>query len=117
MITCPKCGSELQARSQLLYYHEITCPVCTSRLEVKTSSRLIAAAVIAPFIPIVLALNLWFFWPPINPLVVYGEFLVVVLLQFLFLYTVFYSKFLKFKIKLKANSLKLDSVNNGAGMK
>ncbi|XHH08242.1 MAG: hypothetical protein ACFCUE_11810 [Candidatus Bathyarchaeia archaeon] len=99
MITCPKCGSKLQARSQLLYYHEITCPACNSRLQVKTSSRLIGAAVMAPFIPIVLALNIWFFWPPINPLVVYGEFLVVGLLEFLFFYTVFYKKILKFKIK------------------
>lgn len=110
MITCPKCGTELQARSQLLYYHDITCPVCTSRLEVKTSSRIIGAAVIAPFIPIVLSLNIWFF-SPINPLVVLGEFLVVGLLEFLFLYTIFYQKILKFKLKKPTQRLKLGNSN------
>jgi len=90
---CPKCGSKLQARTQLINYHDITCPVCASRLEVKKSSKIIGAAIVAPLAPIVLVLS-WFF-PRGYFLVILG----VAALFDLFLLYIFYRKSLKFKLK------------------
>ena len=93
MVTCPKCGTKLQTRSQLLDFHDITCPVCASRLEVKKSSRIIGAAIVAPLAPILVVLS-WLFPRGYYP-VIFG---VVALFDFFLLY-IFYRKSLKFKLK------------------
>jgi DNA-directed RNA polymerase subunit RPC12/RpoP len=98
LVTCPKCGSSLKARSQLLYYHDVTCPACSSNLQVAKSTRIVGVIPGPLFIGLILVLA-YLSGPNLNPLVVFDLIGLYVVAIAIFYLTVFYSKLLKFKLK------------------
>lgn len=108
LVVCPKCETGLNTRNQFYVgYHDITCPTCSSRLAVKMSSRIFAAVV-----GIVLLAVIWvpsFFWLSLSYFTV-TYFIVSAIICFviyvIFLNTVFYSKLMKFKLKINNWRLK-----------
>jgi hypothetical protein len=97
LVCCPNCGSRLNARSEFWKWHDISCPTCSSQLEVEKRSKIILwkFMAVSGFVCVFL------------PMLYYGGNIIVLvpLLTLWFIVcsvywnTVYYSKYLKFKLK------------------